>query len=217
MQFESQLGTDFHKNMSGVTLDELLEEVDVSPAQLDKACTSEHLRDIALFLDSWRTVAPYLELSKVQVEQVERDGTEENEKRLKFLESWKGNFAFKAKYIVLVKALLKISRADQAEQVCRVLVQQPEKGIPCLWGGGGSTHVFCYARLAWLCHRYKTYIYGYALLRALSTCDMGGGTGPADPATAGPMLALQCLKLKNASRCNLRSPKFPPKLRVSLG
>jgi len=118
-----------HKNMSGVTLDELLEEVGVSPGQLDKACTSEHLRDIALFLDSWRTVAPFLELSKVQVEQVERDGTEENEKRLKFLESWKGNFAFKAKYIVLVKALLKISRADQAEQVCRLLVQQPEKGI----------------------------------------------------------------------------------------
>jgi len=120
----------------GVTLDELLEEVGVSPAQLDKACTREHLQDIALFLESWRTVAPHLGLSRIQVEQVERDGTEENEKRLKFLESWKGKFAFKAKYIVLVKALLKISRADQAEQVCRLLVQQPERGIPFfLWRG----------------------------------------------------------------------------------
>ena len=116
--------------MSGVTLDELLEEVGVSPTQLDKACTREHLQDIALFLESWRTVAPHLGLSKVQMEQVERDGAEENEKRLKFLESWKGKFAFKAKYMVLVEALLKIGRADQAEQVCCLLVQQPKKRIP---------------------------------------------------------------------------------------
>ena len=99
-----------HKNLSGVQ-NELLEEVGVSPAQLDKACTSEHLRDIVLFLDSWRTVALYLKLSKVQVEQVERDGTEENERRLKFLESWKGKFAFKAKYLVLVKELTRLSNS----------------------------------------------------------------------------------------------------------
>ena len=107
----------------------------MSSSQLDKACTSEYLQDIALFLESWRTVAPHLGLSRVQVEQVERDGTEENEKRLRFLESWKGKFAFKAKYIVLVEALLKISRADQAEQVCRLLVQQHKEGIPFIQGG----------------------------------------------------------------------------------
>ena len=59
----------------GVTLDELLDEEGVSPAQLDKPCTREHLRDIALFLESWRTVAPHLGLPKAQVVEVERDGT----------------------------------------------------------------------------------------------------------------------------------------------
>ena len=50
-------------------------------------------------------------------------------KRQAFLESWKAKFAFKATYMVIVKALLKIGRADQAEQVCRVLVpQQPKEG-----------------------------------------------------------------------------------------
>ena len=117
------------KNMSRVTLDELLEEVGVSPAQLDKACTSEHLQDIALFLESWRTVAPHLGLSNVEAEEVENDGRAENEKRRKILEVWKARFAFKAKYLVLIKALLKIGRADQAEQVCRVLVpQRPKEG-----------------------------------------------------------------------------------------
>ena len=112
--------------MAGVTLDELLEEVGISPLQLDKACTNEYLQDIALFLESWRTVAPHLGLSEIQVEEVESDGKAEKEKRQKILESWKAKFAFKATYIVLVKALLKISRADQAERVCRLL--RPKEG-----------------------------------------------------------------------------------------
>jgi len=131
--------------MSGVTLDELLKEVGVSSSQLDKACTSEHLQDIALFLESWRIVAPQLGLSKVQVEEVESDSRAENEKRLKILESWKAKFAFKAKYTILVTALLKIGRADQAEQVCRLLVQQHKEGILCTGGGilGWYQPVYC--------------------------------------------------------------------------
>ena len=110
--------------MSRVTLEELLKEVGVSPTQVDKACTSEHLQDIALFLESWRTVVPHLGLSRIEVEEVEQDGRGEKEKRQKILEVWKAGFAFKAKYVVLIKALLKIGRADQAEQVCRLLVPQ---------------------------------------------------------------------------------------------
>ena len=124
--------------MSGVTLDDLLEEVGVSPTQLDKACTREHLQDIALFLWSWREVAPYLKLSKVQVQEVENDAKTESEKRLKILESWKSAFAFKATYMVLVKALLKITRADLAQDVCHLQVQQP-KGMPFTGAGGGDT------------------------------------------------------------------------------
>jgi len=121
--------------MSGVTLAELLKEVGVSPIHLDKTCTSEHLQAIALFLESWRTVAPHLGLSKVQVENIENDGKAESEKRQKMLESWKTKYAFKATYMVLVSALLKIGMADQAERVCRLLVSQwPKKGT--LWGGG---------------------------------------------------------------------------------
>ena len=113
--------------MSGVTMDELLKEVGVAPSQLENACTREHLQDVALFLESWRTVAPHLGLSGTEVEEVERDGTEEKAKRLKILEAWYAKFAFKAKYRVLIEALLKIGRADQAVKVCRVLVSQHSK------------------------------------------------------------------------------------------
>ena len=116
--------------MSGVTLDELLEEVGITHKQLNKKCTNEHLHGIALFLKSWRTLAPQLGLSDSEVEAVERNSHGEEEKKQKFLESWKAKFAFKAKYRVLVRALLKIGRADQAEEVCRLLVsQQPSKSV----------------------------------------------------------------------------------------
>ena len=116
--------------MSGVTLNELLEEVGITHKQLNEKCTNEHLHNIALFLKSWRTLAPPLGLSDSEVEAVERNSHGEEEKKQKFLESWKAKFAFKAKFRVLVQALLKIGRADQAEQVCRLLVsQQPSKSV----------------------------------------------------------------------------------------
>ena len=72
-------------------------------------------------------MAPHLGLSRSEVDEVEREGGAEKEKRQKILDSWKGKFAFKAKYIVLIEALLKIGRADQAEQLCRLLVPQQSK------------------------------------------------------------------------------------------
>ena len=107
-----------------VTLDEMLGEVGVTHAQLDKTCSPENLRDIALFLESWREVAPHLGLSSAQLEAIERDARSEQEKKLKILELWNAKFAFKATYKVLVEVLLKISRANLAEEVCRLLVQQ---------------------------------------------------------------------------------------------
>ena len=125
--------------MAGVTLDELLTEVGITHMQLEEKC-DEHLHDIALFLTSWRTLAPHLGLSSSEVEAVERDAHSEKERRQKFLESWKDNVGFKAKFRVLVEALLKIGRADQAEKVCRLLVsQQPSKNMSmflfyyCIW------------------------------------------------------------------------------------
>jgi len=114
--------------MSKITLSELLKETKVLPTQLGKTCTTEHLRDIALFLESWQTVASHLGLSTTDVEQVERDAASEEIKRQKVLEMWKNRWAFKATYRVLIEALLKIGHADQAEKVCRLLPMESKKG-----------------------------------------------------------------------------------------
>ena len=116
--------------MSGVTLDELLKEVGITHKQLKEKCTNEHLHGIALSLKSWRTLAPHLRLSSSEVEAVDKDAHSEKERRQKFLELWKDKFAFTATYKVLVEALLENGNADQAEEVCRLLVsQQPSKDM----------------------------------------------------------------------------------------
>ena len=66
--------------MSGVTLDELLKELGTAPFQLDNKCTREQIQNVPFFLESWQKGATHLGLSMVEVEEVEKDGTEEREK-----------------------------------------------------------------------------------------------------------------------------------------
>jgi len=109
------------------TLDELLEKTGILPTQLYTSCTLEHLQDIAFFLESWQTVAPHLGLSTADMEEVKSDAVSEQRKRKKVLEKWKARFAFKATFRWLIKALLEIGRADEAEKVC-YLMQELKQG-----------------------------------------------------------------------------------------
>ena len=107
--------------MAAVTVEELLKETELRPERLDERTTDNHLCEIALFLTSWRKVVAYLELSKIDLDDVEQEGKDEQEKRLKALQKWKSKFAFKATYRKLVDILLSLSMADIAEKVCQLL------------------------------------------------------------------------------------------------
>ena len=108
--------------MAEITLDDLLKETKIYPEKLDK-CISDHhhLHEIALFLTSWRTVASHLKLNESDLDAIEREGEDEQEKRLKALQKWKAKFGFKATYKKLVEVLLSLAKADVAEKVCRLL------------------------------------------------------------------------------------------------
>ena len=107
--------------MAAITLEELLKEVGVHSEKLDDSISDDHLREIAIFLTSWRTVATYLGLSDIDMNDVEREGANEQEKRLKVLQKWKGKFGFTATYKKLVVVLLSLGMADVAEKVCLLL------------------------------------------------------------------------------------------------
>ena len=106
--------------MAAITLEELLKETKICPEGLDACTTDDHLLKIALFLTSWRTVVPYLGLSD-DMEAIERECKDEQEKKLKALQKWKGKFGFKATYRKLVEVLLSLAMADVAEKICHLL------------------------------------------------------------------------------------------------
>ena len=107
--------------MAAIALEELLKKVGVCPEKFDKAISDDHLREVALFLTSWRVVAVYLELSDNDLGDVEQEGKDEQDKRLKALQKWKGKFGYKATYKKLVQVLLSIAKADIAEKICHLL------------------------------------------------------------------------------------------------
>ena len=106
--------------MAAITLEELLKEVGVHLEKLNKSISDDHLREIAIFLTSWQKVATYLELGENDLDDVERE-KDEQMKKLKALQKWKGKFGFRATYKKLVEVLLSLAKADVAEKVCRLL------------------------------------------------------------------------------------------------
>ena len=98
-----------------------MEEVGVCPEKLNDSIGDDHLREISLFLTSWRTVASHLDLSENDLDDAEQGGRKVKDKILKALQIWKGKFAFKATYRKLVQVLLSLGMADVAENVCRLL------------------------------------------------------------------------------------------------
>ena len=76
----------------------------------------------------WRGIAPHLGLNDTDINQIESKRTE-SEKRLETLLMWKKKYGYKAKFKMLIDALLKISNAEQAEKVCQILQRPVYKGI----------------------------------------------------------------------------------------
>ena len=107
--------------MAAITLEELLKKVGVCPEKLDKSISDDHLREVASFLPSWRKVAVYLKLSENDLDDIEQEGKDEQDKRLRVLQKWKGKFGYKATYRMLVEVLLSIAKADVAEKICHLL------------------------------------------------------------------------------------------------
>ena len=98
-----------------------MKEVGVCPEKLNDSISDDHLREIALFLTSWRTVSSHLDLNENDLDDAEQGGRKVKDKSLKALQIWKGKFGFKATYRKLVEVLLSLAMADVAEKVCNLL------------------------------------------------------------------------------------------------
>ena len=119
--------------MAAITLEELLKQVDLRPEKLDEPTSDDHLLKIALFLTSWRTVAPHLGLSEIDMDDVEQEGKSEQEKRQRALQKWKHKLSRKATYRKLVEVLLSLGKADVADEICGLLKGMSEMNMYHIW------------------------------------------------------------------------------------
>ena len=107
--------------MAAITLEELLKKVGLCPEKLNDSVSDDRLREVALFLTSWRTVASHLDLDENDLDDAEQGGKKVKDKSLKALQIWMGKFGFKATHRKLVEVLLSLAMADVAEKVCNLL------------------------------------------------------------------------------------------------
>ncbi len=102
------------------TLDELLEGV--STGKLCRTCNDVDLCDIAQSVTNWKVIAPYLGLSKAEIEAIEVNERKVETRRMAMLYKWKEKLGRKATYWKLAKAFRKAKRADLVDVICRLLV-----------------------------------------------------------------------------------------------
>ena len=101
-----------------ITIERLLKECDLDENGLRAKIEREHFPHISGCLTEWRVLALTLsDFDQSVVADIETKRREE-EKRLEFLEQLKQRHSLDATYELLVRNLLEIKRADDAQKLC---------------------------------------------------------------------------------------------------
>ena len=107
------------KSAERPSLEDLLK--DVPPEKLDQPCRDDHLCAIALSITRWKSIAPFLGLTKAEEENIEKDCGENETQKIGMLRKWRETFGRKATYRKLAKVFFKLERVDLVEEVCELL------------------------------------------------------------------------------------------------
>lgn len=91
---------------------------------IDKECSDDDILAFAEHCYPWQSVGSHLGLTKSQLSAIDEDNHTASLKRVGVLQKWKETFVFKATYRVLIEALLKCGKANEAFKVCEVLAQR---------------------------------------------------------------------------------------------
>ena len=111
------------------SLQDLIEKYQLSPHQLDKEVSEEHLRDMSRIIADHEIVGPELGLSDAEMVAVDTDARTQQLKKMKMLKTWKQEFSFKATYRRLIEALLRCHRGGDAQKVCELLASSKHRHV----------------------------------------------------------------------------------------
>ena len=111
--------------MSDPTLEEICENVQVSPKTLDQECTDKGLTILADYCGPWKNVARQLFPSDTVenvIDVIETIKAEDRKSELVL--KWKARFGIKATYKIFFKALLKLERSNNVKNAIMKLKEQ---------------------------------------------------------------------------------------------
>ena len=107
----------YQAKMAGISIQEVAAHCKVEEAWLDREVPYTSFYEISRCLSQWKFLAPKMNISQAEVDDIEEDHRKAEEKRIGFLEKWKQKMSMKATYRALVESLLDIQRADDARRV----------------------------------------------------------------------------------------------------
>ena len=112
-------------NFERQSLDELTKSV---PRQkLNQPCATEHLLEIALSIDDWRSIAPFLGLENVCVRSIVCENPESLQAQtIAMLRKWREQCGKKATYCKLAKVFWKLQRSDLVAKLTELLTTVSE-------------------------------------------------------------------------------------------
>jgi hypothetical protein len=95
--------------------------VGLAADELSKPCDRSIIPILADCFKEWRAIFGSL-LSELDLNDINRNNTIEEEKRIAALRKWKARNGCGATYKILAGVLLKYGERDQAESLCKILV-----------------------------------------------------------------------------------------------
>ena len=112
-----------------ISLQDLVDKCHLSPRQLDKEVSEEHLRDVSRIIADHEIVGPELGLSGAEMVAVNADARTHQLKKMEMLKTWNQKFAWNATYRRLIEALLNCHRVDSAYKVCELLAPSKHRRV----------------------------------------------------------------------------------------
>ena len=94
----------------------ILKHHGIAPAQMQRQCSDEMIWALVPKMTEWRTIR--LGVDKGKIDAIEKDATDEEGKRRKYLEYWKQTLGHKATCERLARGFVQSGRADLADAVC---------------------------------------------------------------------------------------------------
>ena len=111
------------------SLQDLIEKYHLTPHQLDKEVSEEHLMDVSWIIADHENLGPELGLSDAEMTAVNVDGRTHQLRKMEMLKTWKQKFVWKATYRRLIEALLRCRRGGDAQKVCELLAPSKHRHV----------------------------------------------------------------------------------------